>query len=39
MTARVEAGIKMAENRFGTESADILRRARDGIERRLGASG
>jgi hypothetical protein len=39
MTARVEAAIKMAENRFGTEYADILRRARDGIERRLGASG
>lgn len=31
---RLEAGIKMAEIRFNTEYADILRRARDGADRR-----
>ena len=36
--ARVESGIKMAELRFGSEYADVLRRARDAIERRLGTS-
>ncbi len=34
--ARVEAGLKMAELRFGTEYADIMRRARDTAERRAG---
>jgi hypothetical protein len=33
-TARLEAGIKMAELRYGAEYADILRRARDTAERR-----
>ena len=31
---RLDAGIKMAEIRFNPEYADILRRARDGAERR-----
>jgi hypothetical protein len=31
---RLDAGIKMAEIRFNSEYADILRRARDGAERR-----
>lgn len=31
---RLDAGIKMAEIRFNAEYADILRRARDGAERR-----
>ena len=31
---RLEAGIKMAEIRFNAEYADILRRARDGADRR-----
>jgi len=34
--ARLEAAIKMAELRFNTEYADVLRRARDGAERRAG---
>jgi hypothetical protein len=33
--ARLDGGIKMAELRFGSEYADILRRARNGVERRL----
>ncbi|MDR3475175.1 MAG: hypothetical protein P4M09_26285 [Devosia sp.] len=34
IAARVDAGIKMGEVRFGTEYAEVLRRARDGLERR-----
>lgn len=33
--ARLDAGIKMAEIRFNADYADILRRARDGAERRM----
>jgi hypothetical protein len=33
-SARLEAGIKMAELRFNTDYADVLRRARDVAERR-----
>ncbi len=33
--ARLDAGIKMAELRFNTEYADVLRRARDSVERRI----
>lgn len=33
---RLEAAIKMAELRFNSEYADVLRRARDGAERRAG---
>lgn len=35
--ARLEAGIKMAELRFNSDYADVLRRARDGILRRPAA--
>ena len=35
LSARVDAGIKMADVRFGTEYADVIRRARDGMERRF----
>lgn len=34
---RLDAGIKMAEIRYNTEYADILRRARDGADKRLAA--
>ncbi|MDB5540118.1 MAG: hypothetical protein JWQ89_1845 [Devosia sp.] len=34
--ARLDAAIKMAELRFNTEYADVLRRARDGAEKRAG---
>ena len=34
---RLDAGIKMAEVRFGGEYAEVLRRARDGVERRLAS--
>lgn len=37
LSARVDAGIKMAEVRFGTEYAEVLRRAREAIERRLAS--
>jgi hypothetical protein len=37
--ARVDGGIKMAELRFGSDYAEVLRRARDGIGPRLAASG
>jgi hypothetical protein len=33
---RLDAAIKMAELRFNSEYADVLRRARDGAERRAG---
>jgi hypothetical protein len=33
--ARLEAAIKMAELRFNTEYADVLRRARESVERRV----
>lgn len=36
-SARLEAGIKMAELRFNTEYAEVLRRARDVAERRPAA--
>lgn len=35
LRARLEAGIKMAEIRFNPEYADILRKARDGAEKRI----
>ncbi len=35
---RIDAGIKMAEIRFNAEYAEILRRARDGAERRTAQS-
>lgn len=34
--ARLEAAIKMAELRFNSEYADVLRRAQEGVERRAG---
>ena len=34
--ARLDAAIKMAELRFNTEYADVLRRAREGAEKRAG---
>jgi len=37
MAARVDAGIKMAEIRFGLDYADVLRRARAGFDRRASA--
>jgi hypothetical protein len=36
--ARLDAGIKMAEIRFGVEHAGVLNRARDGIERQMSPS-
>lgn len=33
---RLDAAIKMSELRFNTEYADVLRRVRDGVERRVG---
>ena len=36
--ARVDAGIKMAEIRFGVEYAEVIRRARTGLEKRLSSS-
>jgi len=36
--ARVEGGIKIAELRFGTDYADVLRKARDAFDRRFGAA-
>lgn len=36
IAARLDAAIKMAELRFNAEYADILRRARDSAERRVG---
>ena len=38
VSARLEAGIKMAELRFNSDYADVLRRARDGAERRIAPS-
>ena len=35
IAGRLDAGIKMAEIRFGIEYADVLRRARDGVGRRV----
>ena len=35
IAARLETGIKMAELRFNADYADVLRRARDGAERRI----
>jgi hypothetical protein len=37
VAARVDAGIKMAEIRFGAEYAEVIRRARDAVERRLSS--
>ncbi len=37
--ARLDAGIKMAELRFNADYADVLRRARDGIEKRAASAG
>lgn len=37
-SARLEAGIKMAELRFNAEYAEVLRRARDSIEKRTSAA-
>jgi hypothetical protein len=34
-SARLEAGIKMAELRFSAEYAEVLRRAKDAAERRI----
>lgn len=36
---RLETGIKMAEIRFNPEYAEILRRAKEGVERRLQSTG
>jgi hypothetical protein len=35
LAARVDGGIKMAKLRFGADYADVLRKARDTLERRL----
>ena len=37
VAARLDTGIKMADVRFGSEYADVLRRARGGVERRLAS--
>jgi hypothetical protein len=38
LASRLDTGIKMAELRFGAAYADVLRRAKDGIEKRLSSA-